>query len=88
MSLKKYIAEAEYRHNHPDVGDTFAIELEDGTLLETYILAMKENAILLDATDRIVSVLNEWNYIGDRAGEVLLEGVAEGSDPASVKFGK
>lgn len=84
MSLKKYIAEAEYRHNHPDVGDTFAIELEDGTLLETYILAMKENAILLDATDRIVSVLNEWNYIGDRAGEVLLEGVAEGATPAST----
>jgi hypothetical protein len=77
MSLQKYIAEAEHRHDHPDVGDTFAIELEDGTLLETYILAMKENAILLDATDRIVSVLNEWQYISDQAGEVLLEGVAE-----------
>jgi hypothetical protein len=77
MSLKKYIAKAEYRHNHPNVGDTFAIELEDGTLLETYILAMKENAILLDATDRMVSVLTEWRYISDQAGEVLLEGVYE-----------
>ena len=84
MSLKKYIAEAEHRQHHPDVGDTFAIELEDGTLLETYILAIKENSILLDATDKIVSVLNEWHYIGDRAGEVLLENSYEPEEQHSV----
>lgn len=75
MSLKQYIAETEKRMSQPDQGDSFAIELEDGTLLETYVLAVKENAILLDATEKIVSVLNEWNYIADTAGEVLLEGV-------------
>ena len=59
-SLKDYIAEAEQWMDEPDTGDNIDIELEDGTLIETYIMAREHNAILLDATPEICSALSEW----------------------------
>jgi len=59
-SLKDYIVEAQLWIDEPDVGDDFAIELEDGTLVETYIMSRSEQAILLDATPEIYRVLVEW----------------------------
>ena len=74
MSLRQYITEAEIRQHVPEAGDQFDIELEDGTLLETYIIGVKNNAILLDATPKIISVLREWADLDGEAGEVLFEG--------------
>ena len=59
-SLKEYIVEAEQWMEEPATGDDFAIELEDGTLIETYIMATEDNAILLDSTEDIYSILGEW----------------------------
>jgi hypothetical protein len=59
-SLKDYIVEAEQWMEEPDAGDNIDIELEDGTLLETYIMAREDNAILLDATREIYQALTEW----------------------------
>ena len=44
----------------PAVGDDFAIELDDGTLIETYIMATEGNAVLLDATPEIYAALGQW----------------------------
>lgn len=74
MSLRQYITEAEVRQNIPEAGDHFDIELEDGTLLETYIIGVKNSTILLDATPKIISVLREWADLDGEAGEVLFEG--------------
>jgi hypothetical protein len=74
MSLRQYITEAEIRQHVPEAGDQFDIELEDGTLLETYIIGVRNNAILLDATPKIISVLREWADLDGEAGEVLFEG--------------
>lgn len=74
MSLKQYIIEAEVRQHLPEEGDAFAIELEDGTLIETYIVAVDEDTILLDATPRIIDVLREWADLEGDAGEIILEG--------------
>ena len=74
MSLKKYIAEAEVRQHIPQSGDVFAIELEDGTLLETYVMSMQDNVIVLDATSKMISILSEWADLDGEAGDVLLEG--------------
>lgn len=74
MSLRQYLAEAEVRQNVPEEGDVFAIELEDGTLLETYIIAMDNDTILLDATPKMIDVLREWADLEGEASEVLLEG--------------
>lgn len=59
-SLKDYIVEAEQWLETPAVGDDFAIELEDGTLVETYVMATLGDAILLDSTNEIYSVLGQW----------------------------
>lgn len=74
MSLKKYIAEAEARQNIPQAGDYFDIELEDGTLLETYIMQVDENVIVVDATPRMLAVLREWADLDGDASDVLFEG--------------
>ena len=74
MSLKKYIAEAEVRQHIPQTGDVFAIELEDGTLLETYVMSMQDDIIVLDATPKMIGVLSEWADLDGEAGDVLLEG--------------
>lgn len=59
-SLKDYIVEAEQWMEEPDTGDNIDIELDDGTLIETYIMAREHNAILVDATPEIYSALGEW----------------------------
>jgi hypothetical protein len=74
MSLRKYIAEAKVQQNVPQSGDVFAIELEDGTLLETYIMSINSDTIVLDATPKMISVLREWADLEGEAGEVLFEG--------------
>ena len=74
MSLRQYITEAEIRQHIPEEGDMFAIELEDGTVLETYIMAVDEDTILLDATPKMIDVLREWADLDGDAGEVLFEG--------------
>jgi len=74
MSLRQYITEAEVRQNIPEAGDHFDIELEDGTLLETYIIGVRNSTILLDATPEIIGVLREWADLDGEAGEVLFEG--------------
>lgn len=74
MSLRQYITEAEVRQNIPEAGDHFDIELEDGTLLETYIIGVHNSTILLDATPEIIGVLREWADLDGEAGEVLFEG--------------
>lgn len=59
-SLKDYIVEAEQWMEEPDAGDNIDIELEDGTLLETYIMAREGDAFLLDATPEIYEALSQW----------------------------
>jgi hypothetical protein len=59
-TLRDYIVEAEQWVDTPAAGDDFEIELEDGTLIETYIMATEGSAILLDATDEIYSALGHW----------------------------
>jgi hypothetical protein len=59
-TLREYMVEAEQWVDTPAAGDDFEIELEDGTLIETYVMATEGSAILLDATDEIYSALGQW----------------------------
>ena len=62
-TLRDYMVETEQWLQTPAVGDDFAIELEDGTLIETYIMATEGNAVLLDATPEIYAALNQWTRL-------------------------
>lgn len=79
-SFNQYLAESEYRQNHPVKGDDFAFELEDGTLLESYILDTDGEHILVDTNTKIFEELSKWYRIEDilkedsvSSNEVLLE---------------
>ena len=64
-TLKEYIVESQQWMHTPAEGDAFAIELEDGTLVETYIIEVADNCILLDSTEEINRALAEWAALED-----------------------
>jgi hypothetical protein len=64
-TLKEYIAESREWMHIPAEGDDFAIELEDGTLVETYIIEVVDDCILLDSTPEINAALAEWATLED-----------------------
>lgn len=71
--LTDYIAESEQWMESPSEGDTFGIELEDDTLLETYVMEVAEDgSVLLDSTEEIYSLLESWNMLSeDIDGDVV-----------------
>ena len=64
-TLREYIAESESWMHAPAEGDVFAIEFEDDTLVETYIIEVADDCILLDATPEIMAVLEQWAALED-----------------------
>ena len=83
-TLKDYITESETWMQTPAEGDNFGIELSDGTLIESYILELADDSILLDATADIVHVLESWNLLSDQESQdtVILETVDDDMDEA------
>ena len=67
-SLKEYITESETWMASPAEGDTFAFELPDEVLCETYILEVADDCILLDSTAEINAALTEWATLEDKIG--------------------
>ena len=63
--LNEYISEAEQWMEEPSTGDYFDIELEDDTLLETYVMETNDDKIILDSNDTIYSLLESWNMLED-----------------------
>jgi hypothetical protein len=81
-TLKEYIAESESWMQTPADGDVFAIEFEDDTLVETYIIEVADDCILLDATPEIMAVLEQWAALEDTDegdSNVILETMGYGS---------
>ena len=62
-SLLQHLEEAEYRFHNPVAGDDFGIELEDGTLIDTWIMEATEDSLLLDATPEIIEEMEQWHEL-------------------------
>jgi hypothetical protein len=79
-TLRDYMVETEQWLATPVAGDDFAIELDDGTLIETYIMATEGNAVLLDATPEIYAALSQWTRLceDDDAQDSELTVLSEG----------
>jgi hypothetical protein len=85
-TLRDYLVEAEEQQHHPRTGDMFAFELEDGTLLETYVMDQDDvGDILLDSTDPIYALLEQWNLLDDDLNEDIDEAKYQGRE---VPLGK
>ena len=81
-TLKEYIAESAEWMASPAAGDTFAFELPDEVLCETYIIEVANDCILLDSTPEINAALAEWATLEDTdEGDsgVILETMGYGS---------
>jgi len=81
-SLKDYLAESEQWMHTPAEGDSFAIELPDEVLCETYIIEVADDCILLDSTAEINAALQEYAILentdlGD--SNVILETMGYGT---------
>ena len=76
-SFQEYIVESQTWMSSPAEGDDFAIELPDETLVETYIIEVADDCILLDATPEIIEAIGESARLEDTdEGEsgVIMEG--------------
>lgn len=76
-SFQEYIVESQTWMSSPAEGDDFAIELPDETLVETYIIEVADDCILLDATPEIIEAIGESALLEDTdEGEsgVIMEG--------------
>ena len=79
-SLKEYLVESEQWATSPAEGDDFAIELPDETLIETYIIEVADDCILLDSTEEINQAISECALLEDTdEGDsgVIIEGLDE-----------
>jgi hypothetical protein len=64
--LTDYIQESQQWIESPGQGDAFGIELEDDTLLETYVMEVADDgSVLLDSTPEIYSLLESWNMLSE-----------------------
>lgn len=63
--LADYLVESEQWVNTPAEGDDFAFELPDEVLVETYIIEVADDCILLDSTPEINAALAEWATLED-----------------------
>jgi hypothetical protein len=75
-NLGQYLVESEYRATNPVAGDNFDFELEDGTIVETYILDATEDAVLVDANDKTYTVMEQWFGLSD----ILTEDVNDSNE--------
>lgn len=64
-TLKQYIAETESVANTPVVGDSFAINILDECLIESYIVDITNDGIVIKGDDRVMSLLGQYGYLAE-----------------------
>ena len=92
--LTDYIAESE----SPTVGDTFAINIREECLIESHIVDVVEDGVVIEGDDRLFELLEEYGYttetirrygaVGSSRGMGHTMGEAEdeaGTDPTTTK---
>ena len=92
-SLKDYIAESE----SPVVGDTFAINIREECLIESHVVEVSDDTVVIAGDDRLFSLLEEYGFttetirrygaVGASPGMGYTMGEAEeaGVDPTDTK---
>ena len=63
-SLKHYIAESEQWMDSPVTGDDFAINIREECLLESHIVDVTEDAVIIAADDRMLEMLESYGMLG------------------------
>ncbi len=72
-NLRDYIAESEQWVDNPVAGDDFAINIREECLLESHIVDVTEDAVVIEADDRMLEMLESYGLLGE---EELAERIA------------
>lgn len=64
-SFKDYLSEAEYAAENPVVGDYFDIELSPTELLESEVVDVTEDGIVIQVTESVLSLLEGYDRAYD-----------------------
>ena len=88
--LQDYISDSEAWVDNPAVGDDFAINIREECLVESHIVDVVEDGVVLAADDRLIEILESYGMletadpyrreVSPPSPEEFEEGVAEGSD--------
>ena len=63
-SLREYIDLVEQSNEYPTIGDIFEMEIaRDETLLETVVVDVLEDGIVIEADDTIIDILRHVGYL-------------------------
>jgi hypothetical protein len=60
-SFKDYVSDAEYAYNNPVVGDLFDLELGPTEVIESEVIAIVVDGIVIAGTDSVVSLLEAYS---------------------------
>jgi hypothetical protein len=60
-SFKDYVTDAEHAYNNPVVGDLFDIELSPTEVIESEVIAIVEDGIVIAGNDTLESLLESYN---------------------------
>lgn len=67
-SLREYIEIVEESYEHPTIGDVFEMEIaRDETLIETVVVDVLEDGIVIEADDTIMRILTHVGYITENS---------------------
>jgi hypothetical protein len=65
-SLREYIEIVEDSYEHPTIGDVFEMEIaRDETLIESYVVDVLEDGIVIEADDTMISILRHVGYLNE-----------------------
>ena len=65
-SLREYIEIVEDSHEYPTIGDIFEMEIaRDETLIETFVIDVLEDGIVVEADDTTLEILRHVGYLSE-----------------------
>jgi len=81
-TLAQYIEESEQWIDSPALGDDFAINIREECLLESHIVEVSEDAIVIEADDQMMEMLESYGMLGEKElAERIQRYGAVGSNP-------
>jgi hypothetical protein len=90
-SFKDYLSESEYGLHNPLVGDNIDIELTNDSMIESYVVELVEDGVIIQADERVMQLLEQHGYtteeirrygaVGSNAGQGYTVDEAQDTSP-------
>ena len=74
-TLQDYITESEAWVDQPAVGDDFAITIREECLVESHIVDVVQDGVVLAADDRMIEILESYGLLEEGVGQAVRRGL-------------